>query len=50
MPKPTPRQTPPVRGFFTGLANLAEFLRECAIAGIEVVIGRPAKPSGKTRR
>jgi len=51
MPQPPRVQRPhPVRNFFQGLGNVAEFLRESALALIEVAVGRWPKPFSERRR
>ena len=44
-------ETPPskVPGFFRGLGEIAEFLRESALAVLEVAIGRWPQPFGEPR-
>jgi hypothetical protein len=45
-------ETPPikVRGFFRGVGELAEFLREAAVAVFEVAIGKWPQPFGSGGR
>lgn len=40
----------PVRSFIRGVGNIGEFVREAAVALVEVAIGRGAKPFGTQRR
>jgi hypothetical protein len=49
---PPETETPPakVRGFLRGLGEVAEFLRESAIAVFEVALGRWPKPYGGSPR
>lgn len=46
-PKTAPAK---IRGFFRGLREVAEFLKESVIAVTEVVIGRWPQPFGAPRR
>ena len=46
---PTP-PTAKVRGFFRGLGEVGEFLREGAVAVIEVAIGRSPQPFAERRK
>jgi hypothetical protein len=51
MSQPSPRRPAhPIRNFFRGLGEITEFLRESALALIEVAIGRWPKPFGEPRR
>ena len=51
MSQTTPRPpSHPIRNFFRGVGNITEFLRESALALIEVVIGRWPQPFGARRR
>lgn len=45
-------ETPPskVLGFFRGLGEITEFLRESALAVLEVAVGRWPQPSGDRAR
>ena len=46
-----PQTPPPTRpGFFRGLGEFAEFVRESAFALIEVAVGRWPQPFGEMRR
>lgn len=50
MSQPSPREsTHPIRAFFRGLGNIGEFLRESALALMEVAIGRWPQPFGELR-
>jgi len=51
MSQPTPKPpASPLRGFWMGLGNIAEFVRESAVALIEVALGRWPQPFGERRR
>jgi hypothetical protein len=51
MPKPQTETGPAkVPGFFRGLCEVAEFLRESTVAVLEVVTGKWPKPEGPVSR
>jgi hypothetical protein len=51
MSQPSPRPRPhPIRNVLRGLGNIIEFLRESALAVVELVIGRWPQPFGELRK
>lgn len=47
---PSHQPTHPIRDFFQGLGNVAEFLKESTLALIELATGRWPQPFGARRR